>query len=96
MNFKTMRLDDIIDWCKANNQVEWLKTTANKTSTMKVYPRVRVDGKIITDRTAEPTLKEVPITFIELKMAFVEKFMPEIAPKAEPKAPTMYERIKAL
>lgn len=96
MNFKTMRLDDIIDWCKANNQVEWLKATANKTSTMKVYPRVRVDGKIITDRTAEPTIKEVPITFIELKMAFVEEFMPEIAPKAEPKKPTMYDRIKAL
>lgn len=36
------------------------------------------------------------ITFIELKKAFVEKFMPEIAPKAKKKEPTMFEIIAAL
>ena len=25
MDFKKMNLDSIIDWCKANNQVAWLK-----------------------------------------------------------------------
>ena len=36
------------------------------------------------------------ITFIELKRAFVLKFMPEIAPKAAPKGPSMWDRINAL
>ena len=41
--------------------------------------------------------KERKVTFIELKRAFVLKFMPEIAPKAAaPKKPSMYERIASL
>lgn len=31
MDFKTMNIDDIIAWCKANNQVDWLKAEAKKT-----------------------------------------------------------------
>lgn len=31
MDFKKMNIDDIIAWCKANNQVEWLKAEAAKT-----------------------------------------------------------------
>ena len=33
MNYKTMKIDDIIKWCKDNNQVEWLKEIASKTFT---------------------------------------------------------------
>lgn len=33
MNYKTMKIDDIINWCKENNQVDWLKATAAKTFT---------------------------------------------------------------
>lgn len=33
MDYKTMTIQDIIDWCKANNQVKWLKATAAKTFT---------------------------------------------------------------
>ena len=36
------------------------------------------------------------ITFIEIKLAFVEEFMPDIKPKAKPKKPSMYDRIEAL
>ena len=36
------------------------------------------------------------ITFIELKLAFCKKFMPEIMPVAKPKQPTMIQRIEAL
>ena len=76
MNYQTMKIEDIIEWCKANNQVEWLKETASKTySTEKGERR---------------------ISFIELKIEFVKKFMPEIAPKAQNKKPSMYELIKAL
>lgn len=28
MDYKTMTIDDIIAWCKANNQVDWLKAKA--------------------------------------------------------------------
>ena len=76
MNYQTMKIEDIISWCKANNEVAWLKATAAKT-----YP---IEGG---------TRK---ITFIELKLEFVTKFMPEIAPQKKPKKPTMFELIEAL
>lgn len=31
MNYYKTNLDGIIEWCKANNQVEWLKKAAAKT-----------------------------------------------------------------
>ena len=77
MNYKDMRIEDIIDWCQKNNEVAWLKETAEKLYTTK-------DGK------------ERRISFIELKLEFVKKFMPEIAPKAQTKKPTMYDLIKNL
>ena len=33
MDYKKMTINDIIDWCKANNEVEWLKAEVNKTIT---------------------------------------------------------------
>lgn len=30
LNYKTMNIDDIIDWCEANSQTEWLKKVALK------------------------------------------------------------------
>ena len=72
MDFMKMTVTDIIDWCKANGEVSWLKKTA----------ATEIDGR--------------KITFIELKKAFVDKFMPEIAPKSKPKQPSMYDRIAAL
>lgn len=80
MNYRTMTVDDIISWCQENNQVEWLKETAKKTVEKKVYPKVTKDGKKVLDKTVEPTIKMVPISFIELKLEFVNKFMPELAP----------------
>lgn len=77
MNYKDMKIEDIIEWCKANKQVDWLKDTAAKTFTTK-------EGKTRN------------ITFIELKLAFVKEFMPEIAPKAKPKKPSMFELIAKL
>lgn len=40
--------------------------------------------------------KERKISFIEIRNAFVREFMPEIAPSAKPKKPSMYERIANL
>ena len=36
------------------------------------------------------------ITFVELKIAFCKKFMPEVMPKAKPKKPSMFERAAML
>jgi hypothetical protein len=72
-----MNIQDIIDWCKANDQVDWLKETAATPVTSK------------SGNTHQ-------ITFIELKIAFVEKFMPEIAPEKKVKKPSMYEIIANL
>lgn len=33
MNYKDMKIEDIIAWCQENNQVEWLKQAASKTYT---------------------------------------------------------------
>lgn len=96
MNFKTMNIQDIIAWCKANNQVEWLKAEAKKQMPCKVYPRVEKDGKMVVDKSQNPTTEYRPITFIQIKMDFVNTFMPEIAPKKQAKKPTFYELIDNL
>lgn len=95
MNFRTMKIEEIISWCVANNQVAWLKEEAAKKVPCKVYPKVMKDGKKVADKTAEPTIEMRPITFVQIKTDFVNKFMPEIAPKKESK-PTMYDLISAL
>ena len=77
MNYKDMKIEDIIAWCQENNQVEWLKQAASKTYTTE-------NGK------------ERRISFIELKLEFVRKFMADIAPKAKPKKPSMYDLINSL
>lgn len=96
MNYRTMKIEDIIEWCKANNQVEWLKAKAAETVPYKVYPKIKIDGRMIIDKTVAPTIEMRPISFIQIKLAFAEKFMPEIAPKKQPKKPTMYDIIANL
>ena len=76
MDYKNMKVEDIVDWCVSHNKVDWLKETAAKTFVK--------DGK------------ERRITFIELKLAFVKEFMPEIAPKSQPKKPSMFDIIAKL
>lgn len=67
LDYKTMKLEDIVEWCKANGEVDWLKKqgAAHK-------------------------------TFIEIKVAFAKKYMPEIMPVAKAKKPSMYDIIAAL
>ena len=101
MNYQDMKIEDIIKWCQENNQVEWLKKEASKKIEYKVYPRKKVknaDGKLVSvsDKSQEPKIEMRPISFIQLKLNFVNKFMPEIAPKAQTKKPTMYDLIAAL
>lgn len=97
MDFKTMTIKDIGEWCKANGQVAWLKEEAHKMVDCAVYPRVKTaEGKWKIDKSQEPKIEKRRITFVQLKANFVEKFMPEIAPKAKPRASTMYDYIDSL
>ena len=101
MDYKKMDIKDIIAWCKANNQVEWLKAEVAKEEDCKVYPRkkvpalddngevIKVNGKIkmvsVADKDKPYTLVKRPISFITIKKDFASLFMPEILPKAEEK-----------
>lgn len=108
MDYKTASLDEIIEWCKANNQVEWLKAKAQEKTECKIYPKITITevdketGETIekkkVDKTATPTIEMRPITFMQIKLAFFEKFMPEFIPtaKEKPKKATMYDKIAAL
>lgn len=95
MTYKSMTIEDIIAWCKQHDQVEWLKAECKKKTPYKVYPRVKVEGKSVVDKTAEPKIEMRPISFIQIKSDFVEQFMPELKPKKVKKT-TLYERVEAL
>lgn len=96
MDYKKMNLEDIIEWCKKNNQVDWLKKKSSKYVEVLVYPRVKnEEGKFVVDKTQKPKAKKRRISFIQLKNEFVNEFMPEIRPaKLEKK--TMYDLISEL
>lgn len=101
LNFKDMNIQDIISWCQENGEVEWLKAEAAKKVKCEVYPRIKKvneNGKTVSvaDKSQKPKTEMRPISFIQIKTDFVEKFMPEIAPKKQAKAPTMYDLIAKL
>lgn len=101
MDYQTMSIEEIIEWCKDNGEVAWLKKEAAKKVECKVYPRKTVineKGKKVSkaDKSQTPKIEKRPISFIQLKNNFVDKFMPEIRPVAQAAEPTMYDKIKAL
>ena len=96
-------LADIIEYCKKNNEVEWLKATAKKQVPTKIYPRIKVektkaDGTTYktteADKSQKPKVEMRPISFVQLKTEFLEKF--NLMPAKKAKQPTMYDIIDAL
>lgn len=97
LEYKTLTIEEIIDWCKEHGEVAWLKETAAKKTMQKKYPKVKgEDGKYHADKKATPVIEEKPITFIQIKIAFCEKFMPEIMPEKKEKKVSMYDLIASL
>lgn len=95
MDTKNIDIHDIIKYCQEHNEVAWLKEIAATKVPYKIYPRIKgEDGKWTTDKTAEPKIEMRPISFIQIKTAFIEKF--GLAAPKKPKAPTMYDVIKSL
>lgn len=90
LTYKEIKIEHIIEWCKENNEVAWLKEQSSKT-----FPLLDDCGQPILDKKGNP--KSRKISFIEIKLAFARKYFAEIAPKkTENKKPTMYELIDAL
>ena len=96
-------INAIIAYCQERNETAWLKATAAKMVECKVYPRkketkVMPDGTIktvsVADKSQKPKIEYRPISFVQIKTEFLEKF--GLTPVKKPKAPTMYDRIKNL
>lgn len=103
MDYKNMKIEDIIKWCQENNQVEWLKKEAAKevvverySKRIKVWSEEKQKEVWVADKNSDKVKDKQPITFIQIKKDFVEKFMPEIAPKAKSSKPNMYDLIANL
>lgn len=112
LSYKDMTIDDIINYCVENGHTAWLKKAIApiETKVYPRVRVARVDengnvlrnakGKILytsrVDKTQEPKIEKKEPTFMQIKEAFVLKFMPEIKPVKKAKALTMYDRIKAL
>ena len=90
-NVKNLSIDNIIEDCKANNRIEWLKAKAAEMVDCEVYPKV--NGK--ADKTQAPKIEKRKITFIQIKTDYLEAFYPALAEK-KAKKPTMYDKIAAL
>ena len=93
--YRELDLPGIIAYCQGQGPeaIAWLKETSKKKVPYKVYPRIKVDGKMKVDKTQEPKIEMRPISFVQLKMEFLEHFH---LVTAKEKKKTMYEIIDAL
>ncbi len=102
IKYEKLTIDDVINWCVENNQVSWLKTTAEQEVEIKEYPKKSVvleNGKTVkrADRSAEPVMKKVKMPFTMLKHEFCKKFFPDKLPTEAAKTKlSMLDRIRAL
>lgn len=94
MDYKNIDIHYIIKYCQEHNEVAWLKATAAKKVPYKVYPRKKVDGKSVADKSQEPVIEMRPISFVQIKTEFLEHF--KLSSPKKPKEPTMYDLIANL
>lgn len=97
INTRKINLDYMIGWCKENGKVDWLKGACQRVVSHKVYPQVKNEetGRMVADKTAAPSYINEPISFMELKQAFITECL-GIEPKSKEKKPTFYDKIAAL
>lgn len=96
LEYRSIKLEDIVNYCKENKETKWLKEELSRTVDVKVYPKIEKDGKMVTDKKAEPTIEKRPISFIQVKNDFVDKFMPEIKPEKKAGKMTMADILASL
>lgn len=84
--FNAIKLEDIIKYCQENKQVKWLKEiNAEQVPSFETNEEgVKVP---VLDEEGNQVMRDK--TFIEIKIAFVDKFMPDVAPLRKPKKATL-------
>lgn len=101
MDYMKMEFNDILEWCKKNNQLEWLLAKTEETKEYPVYPKVekvKADGTVVMvyDKNQAPIgTKTDKLPFTQVKKDFCAKFMPEVIPEAKSKKPSMADLVKA-
>lgn len=102
MDYKKMSQDDIINWCAEHDQLEWLSAKLNeKVKAVYYSKRIRVWNEekkkyvFEADKNSPKVEKEIDISFIQVKNAFCEKFMPELLPEKKEKVPSMRDKVAA-
>ena len=89
ITLKDITMDYIRNYCVDNNEKEWYNATVTTPIERPIYPK-DANGKLDKKQAPIGTKKD-KITFIELRTAFVAKFMPELAPKKKGKGVSMYD-----
>lgn len=85
-----INLPFIQNYCINNNQKAWYNEQIKKSYPAKVHPK-GADGKI--DKS-QPKIVEIRrISFIQLKINFIEAFFPELKPKKKEKKASMYDEL---
>lgn len=96
--------DYIVNYCDEHNELEWLAAETSRQAEQKEYPKKKVTEvneagevveKTIADKSQEPIMVMKPITFVQVKADFIDKFMPELKAAKKPKKPTMFDIVKA-
>ncbi len=95
---KDIDLDYIQAFCIEHKHTAWYNEQLEKVYPQTIYPRVEkeVDGKIkkVLDKSQAPTIEMKPITYVQLKANFLEKFYPElIKDKKSNKVSKMFTRL---
>lgn len=93
MTAKDITLDYIRTYCAANAEAKaWHNAIITTTIKCEVYPRKKNEsGKTVADKSQPPVIQERPIPFVNLRAAFIAKYMPELAPKEKPAKSKMYQ-----
>ncbi len=101
LNYKDMKFEDILNWCEENGELDWLEEEASRLVEVEVYPTKVVtnpDGstKRVPDKSQTPSIEKREISYIQIKNDFVNRFMPEIAPKKKAtEKESMLDKIRA-
>lgn len=99
MNYQSMNINDIIAWCKENNQVEWLKATMNTKVPYTQYPRKKVvkldengmvvvnkKGKVMYTTVADKSQKPTKVMRKPNFMHIKNAFVEKFMPEIKPVA----------
>lgn len=84
LTYRGLTFDDVVEWCKENNQIDWLKAECERL--------IPVEG---TTKKGKPK-KARKISLLEVMKDFVETFRKDLIPEEKPKKDTFRDLVKNL